>query len=155
MLITSLTKLMNAILEHYPKTELVTIDIFDSNEGEYGWTSDYCRITLRIKGQNRVLTPDEIYTHLGGSHYISFGKNNQSRKIVRNKFMTVYVEAKQKEFTTNQGETVKYYPSRTSLITDNKLIKELRNLSLTRLERFNELNYKGNDDSDSQLDVEE
>ena len=69
--------------------------------------------------------------------------------------MTVYVEAKQKEFTTNQGETVKYYPSRTSLITDNKLIKELRNLSLTRLERFNELNYKGNDDSDSQLDVEE
>ena len=155
MLFTSLTKLMNTILEHYPKTELVTIDIYDASEGGWGWTSDYCRITLRINGKNRVLTPDEIYTHLGGSHYICFGKNNQSRKIVRNKFMTVYVEAKQKEFTTNQGETVKYYPSRTSLITDNKLIKELRNLSLTRLERFNELNYKGNDDSDSQLDVEE
>ena len=155
MSFTSLNKLMNAILEHYPKTELVAIDICDASEGGWGWTSDYCRITLRIKGQNRVLTPDEIYTHLGGFDYISFGKNNQSRKIVRNKFMTVYIEAKQKEFTTNQGETVKYYPSRTSLITDNKLIKELRNLSLTRLERFNELNYNGIDDSDSQLDVEE
>ena len=155
MLFTSLNKLMNAILEHYPKTELVAIDIYDASEGGWGWTSDYCRITLRIKGQNRVLTPDEIYNQFGGFHYISFGKNNQSRKIVRNKFMTVYVEAKQKEFTTKQGETIKYYPSRTSLITDNKLIKELRNLSLTRLERFNELHYKGVTDPESLLDVEE
>ena len=49
MLITSLTKLMNAILEHYPKTELVTIDIYDSTQGDdQTWCSNYCRITLQI-----------------------------------------------------------------------------------------------------------
>ena len=157
MLFTSLNKLMNAILEHYPKTELVTIDIYDASEGGWGWTSDYCRITLRINGQNRVLTPDEIYTHLGGFDYISFGKNNQSRKIVRNKFMTVYVEAKQKEFTTNQGETVKYYPSRTFPINNRKLIQELSDLTQERYKRFIELSSRTNDNEsiDIETDIEE
>ena len=106
MLITSITKLMNAILEHYPKTELVTIDIYDASEGGWGWISDYCRITLRIKGKNRVLTPDEIYTHLGGFHYISFGKNNQSRKIVRNKFFLFSFYVYCHEFISNNLSTL-------------------------------------------------
>ena len=154
----SINKLMSAVLEQYPKVSLVSIDIFDAQENEYGWTTDYSRITLTIKGRTKVLSPDEIYNLFNQQlPYFRFPKNNASRKIVKDRYLTVSIEANQKSFTNNKGEVIKYYPSRTFPINNRKLIQELSDLTQERYKRFIELSSRAIDSEpvDIELDVEE
>ena len=155
---STINKLMTTVLEQYPKVSLVSIDIFDAQENEYGWTTDYARITLTIKGRTKVLSPDEIYNLFNQQlPYFRFPKNNASRKIVKDRYLTVSIEANQKSFTNNKGEVIKYYPSRTFPINNRKLIQELSDLTQERYKRFIELSSRTNDNEsiDIETDIEE
>ena len=155
---STINKLMTAVLEQYPKVSLVNVDIFDAQENEYGWTTDYARISLTIKGKTKVLSPDEIYNLFNQQlPYFRFPKNNASRKIVKDRYLTVSIEANQKSFTNNKGEVIKYYPSRTFPINNRKLIQELSDLTQERYKRFIELSSRTNDNEsiDIETDIEE
>ena len=155
---STINKLMTTVLEQYPKVSLVNVDIFDAQENEYGWTTDYARISLTIKGKTKVLSPDEIYNLFNQQlPYFRFPKNNASRKIVKDRYLTVSIEANQKSFTNNKGEVIKYYPSRTFPINNRKLIQELSDLTQERYKRFIELSSRAIDSEpvDIELDVEE
>ena len=155
---STINKLMTTVLEQYPKVSLVNVDIFDAQENEYGWATDYARISLTIKGKTKVLTPDEIYNLYNQQiDYFRFPKNNASRKIVKDRYLTVSIEANQKSFTNNKGEVIKYYPSRTFPINNRKLIQELSDLTQERYKRFIELSSRTNDNEsiDIETDVEE
>ena len=155
---STINKLMTTVLEQYPKVSLVNVDIFDAQENEYGWTTDYARISLTIKGKTKVLTPDEIYNLFNQQiDYFRFPKNNSIRKIVKDRYLTVSIEANQKSFTNNKGEVIKYYPSRTFPINNRKLIQELSELTQERYKRFIELSSRTNDNEsiDIETDIEE
>ena len=110
------------------------------------------------KGKTKVLTPDEIYNLFNQQiDYFRFPKNNASRKIVKDRYITVSIEANQKSFTNNKGEVIKYYPSRTFPINNRKLIQELSDLTQERYKRFIELSSRTNDNEsiDIETDIEE
>lgn len=155
---STINKIMTAVLEQYPKVNLVSIDVFDAQENEYGWTTDYSRITLTIKGRTKVLSPDEIYNLFNEQLlHFRFPKNNASRKIVKDRHLTVSIEANQKSFTNNKGEVINYYPSRTFPINNRRLIQELTELTQERYKRFIELSFRtiDNEPMDIETDIEE
>ena len=133
----TINKLMTAISNYHPEYNLVNVDIFNAEETQYGWSADYGRITLIKNNKRKVLTPEDIwflFDYEIPSHF-NFPKNNSSRKIVRNKYITVSIENKQKEFKNKEGQLIQYYPSRTFVINDNHTIKEIQNLTRERYEQ--------------------
>ena len=129
-MIPTITKFTNAILEHYPNTTKITLYVTDSKASNFDtWTATIASIRLHQNdSQSFKLTPVGYYKMFNSRHaYINLGKNNKNRVISRDNTYRITIDTKLNTFTTKQGQTISYYPTEATLITDDNVIERVSN----------------------------
>ena len=126
----SITKFTNKIIEQYPNTTKITLYVTDSKPGNFDtWTATIASIRLHQNDSQSVkLTPVGYYKMFQSRYaYINLGKNNKNRVISRDNTYRITIDTKLNIFTTKQGQTISYYPTEATLITDDDVIERVSN----------------------------
>ena len=132
-MIPTITKFTNAILEHYPNTTQITLYVNEPRESLKfdAWEAAIASIRLHqndSKNESFKLTPVGYYKMFNSRHaMINLGKNNKNRVISRDNTYRITIDTKLNTFTTKQGQTISYYPTETTLITDDDVIERVIN----------------------------
>ena len=129
-MIPTITKFTTKILEQYPNTTKITLYVTDSKASNFDtWTATIASIRLHQNdSQSFKLTPVGYYKMFNSRHaYINLGKNNKNRVIQRDNTYRITIDTKLNTFTTKQGQTISYYPTEATLITDDDVIERVIN----------------------------
>ena len=132
-MIPTITKFTTKILEQYPNTTKITLYVTYSKPGNFDtWTATIASIRLHQNdSQNNEsvkLTAVGYYKMFNSRHaYINLGKNNKNRVISTDNTYRITIDTKLNTFTTKQGQTISYYPTEATLITDDDVIERVIN----------------------------
>ena len=129
-MIPTITKFTNKILENYPNTIKITLHVTYAKASNFDtWTATIASIRLHQNDPNNAsfkLTPVGHYKLFNSRYaYINLGKNNKTRVIQRDNTYRITIDTKLKTFTTQQGQTINYYPTETTLITSDDVIEKV------------------------------
>ena len=128
-MIPTITKFTTKILEQYPNTTKITLYVTYSKPGNFDtWTATIASIRLHQNNESVKLTPVGYYKMFNSRHaMINLGKNNKNRVISRDNTYRITIDTKLNTFTTKQGQTISYYPTEATLITDDDVIERVIN----------------------------
>ena len=129
-MIPTITKFTNAILEHYPNTTQITLYVNEPRESLKfdAWEAAIASIRLHYNNESVRLTPVDYYKVMKTRKtYINLGKNNKNRVIQLGNTYRIDINTKLNTFTTKQGQTISYYPTEATLITDDDVIERVIN----------------------------
>ena len=129
-MIPTITKFTNSILEHYPNTTKITLYVNEPRQaGNFDtWTATIASIRLHQNNESVKLTPVGYYKVMKTRKtYINLGKNNKNRVISTGNTYRITIDTKLNTFTTKQGQTISYYPTEATLITDDDIISKVSN----------------------------
>ena len=125
----SITSFTNKIIEQYPNTNKITLYVTDSKPSNFDtWTATIASIRLHQNNQSVKLTPVGYYKMFQSRYaMINLGKNNKNRVISTDNTYRITIDTKLNTFTTKQGQTISYYPTEATLITDDDVIERVIN----------------------------